>query len=183
MDTKMQNLENVSNTMDTYLSFRLGREIFAASVHHVLNILEMKPITKVPHAPDYMSGVINLRGQVLPVIDMRVKFGMEATEATVDTCIIVLNLSIEGEDVTLGVLVDAVSEVLELENEKIEPSPSIGTKYKAEFIKGMWKKDENFIMLLNINLIFTRDEIIMVDEKKDVAEFEEVEAKVEKKKK
>jgi len=179
MDAKMKNIENVSNTMDTYLSFRLGREVFAASVHHVVNILELKPITKVPHAPSYMSGVINLRGQVLPVIDMRVKFGMEPTEPTVDTCIIVLNLTIDNDDVMLGILVDAVSEVLELEDEKIEPSPSIGTKYKAEFIKGMWKKDENFIMLLNIDLIFTRDEIIVVDEKKAEAEVAHADEKVD----
>lgn len=179
MEAKMKNIENVSNTMDTYLSFRLGREVFAASVHHVVNILEMKPITKVPHAPAYMSGVINLRGQVLPVIDMRVRFGMEPTETTVDTCIIVLNLSIDSDDVMLGILVDAVSEVLELENEKIEPSPSIGTKYKADFIKGMWKKDESFIMLLNINLIFTSDEIMVVEEKKTEVENVEIQEDIE----
>src|SRR6056297_1377038 len=147
-----ENQTNISNEMETYLSFKLGKEAFAASVNHVVNILELKPITKVPHAPEYMSGVINLRGQVLPVIDMRIKFGMTPTEPTVDTCIIVLNL---------GILVDAVSEVLELEENQIEPSPSIGTKYKAEFIKGMWKKDESFIMLLNLDLIFTRDEIVV----------------------
>ncbi|MDA3868284.1 MAG: chemotaxis protein CheW [Salinivirgaceae bacterium] len=174
MTTKHQKLENISNTMETYLSFRLGREVFAASVHHVVNILELKPITKVPHAPEYMSGVINLRGQVLPVIDMRVKFGMTPTEPTVDTCIIVLNLEIEEEEVILGILVDAVSEVLELEGEQIEPSPSIGTKYKAEFIKGMWKKDETFIMLLNINLVFTRNELVVVEEKSSQAEVDEV---------
>ena len=118
-----------------------------------------------------MSGVINLRGQVLPVIDMRIKFGMTPTEPTVDTCIIVLNLEIENEEVKLGILVDAVSEVLELEENQIEPSPSIGTKYKAEFIKGMWKKDESFIMLLNLDLIFTRDEIVIVEEKTNEADM------------
>ncbi len=175
-----ENQTNISNKMETYLSFKLGKEAFAASANNVVNILELKPITKVPHAPEYMSGVINLRGQVLPVIDMRVKFGMTPTEPTVDTCIIVLNLKIENEEVKLGILVDAVSEVLELEENQIEPSPSIGTKYKAEFIKGMWKKDESFIMLLNLDLIFTKDEIIAVEEKTTEADAPKEESKEEK---
>jgi purine-binding chemotaxis protein CheW len=153
-----------TSTMETFLSFKLGKEVFAASANNVVNILELKPITKVPHAPEYMSGVINLRGQVLPVIDMRIKFGMTPIEPTVDTCIIVLNINIEKEEVKLGILVDAVSEVLELEDNQIEPSPTIGTKYKAEFIHGMFKKDESFIMLLNLDLIFTKDELVLVEE-------------------
>lgn len=152
------------NAMETFLSFKLGREVFAASANNVVNILELKPITKVPHAPEYLSGVINLRGQVLPVIDMRIKFGMSPIEPTVDTCIIVLNINIESEEVKLGILVDAVSEVLELEDNQVEPSPTIGTKYKAEFIRGMFKKEESFIMLLNLDLIFTKDELIIVEE-------------------
>ncbi|HON18229.1 MAG TPA: chemotaxis protein CheW, partial [Salinivirgaceae bacterium] len=158
--------ETLSKNIQTYLSFCLGNETFAVNVHKVLNILELKPITKVPHSPDYMSGVINLRGNVLPVIDMRVKFGMPAIEATVDTCIIVLNVEINGEEVMLGILVDSVSEVLQIDEEKIEPSPSIGTRYKAEFIKGMWRdSEETFIMLLNIDLIFSTNELIMLQNK------------------
>ena len=155
---------NQTNAMETFLSFKLGREVFAASANNVVNILELKPITKVPHAPEYLSGVINLRGQVLPVIDMRIKFGMSPIEPTVDTCIIVLNINIENEEVKLGILVDAVSEVLELEDNQVEPSPTIGTKYKAEFIRGMFKKEESFIMLLNLDLIFTKDELVVVEE-------------------
>jgi purine-binding chemotaxis protein CheW len=158
------------SAMETFLSFKLGKEVFAASANNVVNILELKPITKVPHAPEYMSGVINLRGQVLPVIDMRIKFGMTPIEPTVDTCIIVLNITLENEEVKLGILVDAVSEVLELEDNQIEPSPTIGTKYKAEFIRGMYKKDESFIMLLNLDLIFTKDEIVLVEETKTMAD-------------
>jgi purine-binding chemotaxis protein CheW len=158
------NKSKQTNAMETFLSFKLGREVFAASANNVVNILELKPITKVPHAPEYLSGVINLRGQVLPVIDMRIKFGMTPIEPTVDTCIIVLNINIESEEVKLGILVDAVSEVLELEDNQIEPSPTIGTKYKAEFIRGMYKKEESFIMLLNLDLIFTKDELVIVEE-------------------
>ena len=156
--------------IQTYLSFRLGNETFATNVQKVLNILELKPITKVPHAPEFMRGVINLRGNVLPVIDMRVKFGMEKIEATVDTCIIVLNVEINGDEVMLGILVDAVSEVLEIDENLIEPSPSIGTRYKAEFLKGMWRNGEDsFIMLLNIDLIFSTDEVIMLQVKTEEA--------------
>lgn len=159
-----------NSAMETFLSFKLGKEVFAASANNVVNILELKPITKVPYAPEYMSGVINLRGQVLPVIDMRIKFGMSPIEPTVDTCIIVLNITLENEEVKLGILVDAVSEVLELEDTQIEPSPTIGTKYKAEFIRGMYKKEESFIMLLNLDLIFTKDEIVLVEETKTKAD-------------
>ena len=162
--------ENLVKDIQTYLSFRLGEETFATDVQKVLNILELKPITKVPHAPEFMRGVINLRGNVLPVIDMRVKFGMTKIETSVDTCIIVLNVAINGEEVMLGILVDAVSEVLEIDENLIEPSPSIGTRYKAEFLKGMWRNGEDsFIMLLNIDLIFSTDEVIMLQTKTEEA--------------
>lgn len=170
--------ETKTSTIQTYLSFRLDDEVFAANVHKVLNILEMTNITKVPKSPGYMRGVINLRGSVLPVIDLRVKFGMEPTEATIDTCIVVLNIELEDETITLGVLVDAVKEVLEIEEKDIEPAPNIGTKYKAEFIKGMWKKDDGFIMLLNIDTVFTSDELVMVKEA-DTPEAAQIEEKDE----
>ena len=98
----------------TYLTFKLGKEYFAVNVAKVLTILELKPITKVPNSPNYMRGVINLRGNVLPVIDMRIKFGMPTAEFTQNTCIIVLNVGIDGETVQLGILVDAVDQVLEI---------------------------------------------------------------------
>ena len=165
--------------IETYLSFRLGEEEFAANVHKVLNILEMTPITKIPRSPEYMRGVINLRGSVLPVIDLRIKFGMEPTQTTIDTCIVVLNIEMNEDNITLGVLVDAVKEVLEIEEDKIEPAPNIGTKYRAEFIKGMWKKEESFIMLLNIDTVFSSDELVMVQET-DKPEAEEIEEAIEK---
>lgn len=168
-----------SSKIETYLSFRLGDEEFAANVHKVLNILEMTPITKVPKSPIYMRGVINLRGSVLPVIDLRTKFGMEPTQTTIDTCIVVLNIEMDNDNLTLGVLVDAVKEVLEIEEDKIEPAPNIGTKYRAEFIKGMWKKEESFIMLLNIDTVFSSDELVMVQET-EKPQVEEIEEAVEK---
>ena len=146
--------------LQTYLSFKLGEEVFAINVSKVLNILEMKPITKVPKSPDYLKGVINLRGSVLPVVDLRLKFGLPENKITVDTNIIVLSIDKEGETIMLGILIDAVREVLEFKTEEIAPSPTIGTKYNSGFIKGMWRVDENFIMILDIDKVFSVEEII-----------------------
>ena len=156
------NIEIIDN-VSTFLSFKLGKELFAINVAKVLTILELRPITKVPNSPDYMRGVINLRGNVLPVIDMRLKFKMESTEFTKNTCIIVLNVVVDNEDIQLGMLVDAVDRVLEIKDSEIEESPTIGTKYKTEFIQGMFKLDSGFIMLLNIDLIFNTTEHLTVD--------------------
>lgn len=160
--------------IETYLSFTLGEEVFAINVSKVINILELKPITKVPRTPNFMKGVINLRGTVLPVIDLRLKFGLPEKEATVDTSIIVLNIVKDGDEVLLGILVDAVKEVLEFKTEEIAPSPSIGTKYDSSFIQGMWRVDDSFIMVLDINRVFSIEEIIdfkeQVDGSKAIAE-------------
>jgi purine-binding chemotaxis protein CheW len=159
-DTQIQNINNTN----TFLSFQLGKELFALNVSKVLTILEMKPITKVPNSPEYLRGVINLRGNVLPVIDMRIKFGMSATEFTTNTCIIVLSVEIEGETIQLGILVDSVDSVIEIKDTEIEESPTIGTKYKVEFIQGMYHLEDGFIMLLNIDLIFSNDELMIAQE-------------------
>ena len=153
------------NKVNSYLSFHLGEEEFAAHVGKVLNILEMTKITEVPKAPEYMKGVINLRGAVLPVIDTRIKFGMTPTEYTNNTCIVVLEVEMEGDIVQVGALVDSVQAVLEIEEAQIQPPPSIGSKYKSEFIDGMAKVNEKFIMLLDMEKVFSSDEIISLKEK------------------
>ena len=148
----------------SYLSFRLGDEIFAAGVAKVIEILEVPKITKVPKSPGYMRGVLNLRGSVLPVIDTRLKFGMSTTTDTVNTCIMVLNIQIDNDSFVLGALVDAVQEVFELSDDEIKPAPSIGSKYKSEFIEGMVKTNDQFIMMLNLDKVFSSDELITVKE-------------------
>ena len=153
------------NKVNSYLSFHLGEEEFAAHVGKVLNILEMTKITEVPKAPEYMKGVINLRGAVLPVIDTRIKFGMTPTEYTNNTCIVVMEVEMEGDIVQVGALVDSVQAVLEIEEAQIQPPPSIGSKYKSEFIDGMAKVNEKFIMLLDMEKVFSSDEIISLKEK------------------
>lgn len=157
-------------TINSYLSFNLGEEEFAVHVGKVLNILEMAKITEVPKSPDYMKGVINLRGTVLPVVDTRIKFGMTPTEYTTNTCIVVMEVEMEGDMVQVGALVDSVQAVLELNDEQIQPPPSIGSKYKSEFIYGVAKVDENFIMLLDMEKVFSSDEIISLKEKTNEGE-------------
>ena len=151
-------------TLNSYLSFKLGEETFASNVSKVLNILEMMKITKVPKSPTYMKGVINLRGSVLPLVDTRLKFGMAQTEITTNTCILVLNVEVDGESINIGALVDSVQEVLELEESDIQPPPNIGSKYKSEFIYGMVKSNEEFIMLLDMDKVFSVDDIVLLND-------------------
>ncbi len=150
--------ENLSK-INSYLSFKLGEEEFAAHVSKVLNILEMTKVTEVPKAPPYMKGVINLRGTVLPVVDTRIKFGMSATVNTTNTCIIVLDIQLDGESIQVGALVDAVQAVLEFDKDKILPPPSIGSKYKSEFIEGVVNINEKFIMILDMDAVFSCNEL------------------------
>lgn len=153
---------NGLNETRQYLTFKLDEEVFGVDVAKVREILDLIKITKVPQTPDFMRGVINLRGSVVPVVDMRLKFGLEATESTVNTCIVVVEVELEGENTVLGALVDSVQEVFELEPTEIEPAPRIGTKLKTEFIKGMGKRDDRFIILLNIDKVFSTEELELV---------------------
>lgn len=147
-----------------YLTFRLAQETFAVDVARVREILDFITITKVPRTPDFMRGVINLRGSVVPVVDMKLKFGMEATEKTVDTCIVVLEVSIEGETTIVGALADSVEEVVELEPSQIEPPPRIGMQLNIEFISGMGKLGEEFVIILETDRIFSFDEAAALQE-------------------
>jgi purine-binding chemotaxis protein CheW len=156
--------EEKKSKINSYLTFKLGDEYFAASVSKVLNILEMTKVTKVPKAPSYMKGVINLRGSVLPLVDTRIKFDMTETEFTTNTCILVLDINLSGESVHVGALVDSVQEVLEIDDVNIQPPPSIGTRYKSEFIEGVVKVEEEFVMILNMDLIFSTDELSVLKE-------------------
>ena len=147
-----------------YLTFKLDDETFAVDVAKVREILDFSTVTKVPQTPDFMRGVINLRGSVVPVVDMRLKFGMSETTKTVNTCIIVMEITLDNETAVVGALADSVQEVLELEPESIEPAPRIGTKLNTDFLVGMGKQNETFIMILNIDKVFTLDELSAVQE-------------------
>ncbi len=146
-----------------YLTFKLDEEIFALDISKVKEVLDFTEITKIPQTPEFMKGVINLRGGVVPVVDMRLKFGMSETAKTVNTCIIIVEVSIEGETTVLGALVDSVQEVMDLEPGQIEPAPKIGTRLRTEFIRGMGKRDNHFIMILDIDKVFSADELAAVE--------------------
>jgi purine-binding chemotaxis protein CheW len=120
----------------------------------------------VPQTPDFMRGVINLRGSVVPVIDLRLKFGMSETVKTVNTCIIVVEVQLEDEVLVLGALADSVQEVIEMEPSQIEPAPHIGSRLDTDFIKGMGKHDNCFIMILDIDKVFSDGELAKVTEQR-----------------
>lgn len=145
-----------------YLTFMLDREIFALEVGKVLEILDSPALTKIPRTPDFMRGVINLRGRVVPVVDLRLRFGMERAPETAGTCIVVMEIEIDGEGTVLGALVDSVREVIDLEQGHIEPPPRIGTRLRTDFIRGMGRRDEDFLIILDIDRVFSQDELEMV---------------------
>ena len=145
-----------------YLTFKLEDEVFALDISKVREVLDFTTVTKVPRTPEFMRGVINLRGNVVPVVDMRLKFGMNMTEKTVNTCIIIVEVSVEGESTVLGALADSVQEVIDLEPDQIEPAPKIGTRLRTEFIKGMGKRDDHFIIILDIDKVFSANELSVV---------------------
>lgn len=148
--------------MNQYLTFKLGDEVFGLAIGKVREVLDFTNVTKVPRTPDYMRGVINLRGSVVPVVDLHMKFGLAQTEKTVNTCIIIVEIDMDGETTVLGALADSVQEVIELEPDQIEPAPKIGTKLNTEFIKGMGKREEEFIILLDIDKVFSHVELAQV---------------------
>ena len=147
-----------------YLTYKLRDETFALDISKVREVLDFTTVTKVPRTPEFMRGAINLRGSVVPVVDLRLKFGMTKTEKSVNTCAIIVEVTVDGESTVLGCLADSVQEVLDLSAGQIEPAPRIGTKLRTEFIKGMGKQNEQFIIILDIDKVFSADELAMVKE-------------------
>ncbi len=154
-----------------YLSFKLDEEVYALDIRQVREVLDFASMTKVPGVPDFMRGVINLRGGVVPVIDLRLKFGMTKTEKTVETCIVIMEIIVDNETTLIGALADSVQEVINLEKDQIEPPPKIGTRLKTDFIKGMGKKNDEFIIIIDIDKVFSIDELISVTSDLDVRDI------------
>lgn len=147
-----------------FLTFKLDEELFALDIGKVREVLDFTRITKVPHSPGYMCGVINLRGSVVPVVDMRLKFGMSKSEKTVHTCVIIVEVEMDGEKVVMGAMADAVQEVLDLEPDQIEPPPRLGSKLNADFLTGMGKHNDQFIIILNIDRLFSTGDLTALSE-------------------
>src|SRR6056297_1039284 len=167
-------MEQKKQATNSYLTFKLGEEEFGAHVSQVLNILEMTKITEVPKSPEYMKGVINLRGMVLPVIDTRIKFGMPEKEYTNNTCIIVMDIEDDNDTIHIGAIVDEVLSVIEIEQNQIEPPPGIGDKYQSDFIFGMAKVEDNFIMILDMQKVLNASDLKEIDRSKERSEKQEV---------
>ncbi|GAA4014586.1 chemotaxis protein CheW [Actimicrobium antarcticum] len=142
-----------------YLTFSLGKEVFAVGILVIKEIIQYGQLTTVPMMPACIRGVINLRGAVVPVIDLTVRFGGAAASIGKRTCIVVLEIAQDGESHDIGVMVDAVSAVIDIETDQIEPAPGFGTEVRAEFIEGMGKINDRFVIILDVERTFSLTEL------------------------
>lgn len=147
-----------------YLTFLLGGEMFAIPILNIKEIIEYGHLTTVPMMPEFIRGVINLRGAVVPVVDIAVRFGRKSTAVTRRTCIVIIEVEAEGERQDIGVVVDTVNEVLEIPRTEIEQAPSFGARIRADFIHGMGKIDGKFVVILDVNHVLSVDEMAMLSQ-------------------
>jgi purine-binding chemotaxis protein CheW len=145
-----------------FLTFLLGSEMFAMNILGIKEIIEYGSITSVPMMPEFIRGVINLRGAVVPVVDLSARFGRASSAVTRRSCIVIIETDSEGEKQDLGVVVDAVSEVLEIPASEIEPAPSFGAKIRADFISGMGKVKDKFVIILDADKVLSVNEMAML---------------------
>jgi len=146
-----------------FLTLSLDKEHFALDIYSVREILDMTEITRIPQTPEYMRGVVNVRGSAVPVVDLRLKFGMTAAERTLNTRIVILEIARGEKSAAIGAIADSVREVLEIDAEKIDPPPRMGTGVKADFIRGIARHDDRFLLVLDVEKVFTSDEILTLD--------------------
>jgi len=140
-----------------YLTFSLGGEVFAIGILAIKEIIEYSSLTQVPMMPEYLRGVINLRGAVVPVVDLMVRFGKPASQITKRTCIVIVEIQSEGERHDIGVVVDAVDSVLDIPPDQIEPPPDFGAHIPTDFMQGMGKVNGKFVILLNVGHVLAQD--------------------------
>ena len=154
-------------TTQQYLTFGLGEEVFALETGSVREVIELVPVTRIPKTPPFMRGVINLRGHAVPVVDLRIKFDMPTVQDTVNTCVIIVDVDVDGELCSMGAIVDSVREVFEMDSDQLNPPPRMGTSIRADFIKAMGKQNEEFIMILDIAKVFSAEELSVLREDSD----------------
>jgi purine-binding chemotaxis protein CheW len=145
-----------------YLTFSLGGEMFAVGILAVKEIIEYGNVTPVPMMPECIRGVINLRGAVVPVVDLACRFGRPAGAVTRRTCIVIIEIDAGGEQQDVGVVVDAVSAVLEIRLEDVEPPPSFGTRIRTDFIQGMGKIEDRFVIILSVDKVLSLEDLSML---------------------
>jgi purine-binding chemotaxis protein CheW len=166
----IEQTKDTTADLDQYLTFTLDDEVFAINISKVREVLDFLTITKVPRMPDFLRGVINLRGNVVPVIDLRYKLGMGTIQQSVDTCIVIVEIMVGDEMTHIGALADSVKEVIALEQGQISPPPKLGINIDNQFIKGMGKQDDKFLMILDIDKVLTANEISIVQKTNDAYE-------------
>jgi len=147
-----------------YLTFTLAGEEYGIGILKIKEIIGMLPITSVPQTPDFVKGVINLRGKVIPVMDLRLRFGMPSIDYTERTCIIVVEIGGSSGTVLIGIVVDAVSEVLNIKGDDIEKTPTFGIKLNTDYILGMAKMEGGVKILLDIDRVLSNDELSLLSE-------------------
>ncbi|VAW51215.1 Positive regulator of CheA protein activity (CheW) [hydrothermal vent metagenome] len=166
MNSKTEQHDDASQIEDVvqYLTFKLDGESFATEISKVREVLEYTQVTPVPRSPEFMQGVINLRGNVVPVVDLRLQFGMPTIEPTVDSCIIIIEVTIEGTSTVLGALADSVQEVINLRPEQLESAPSFGARIDNAFVQYMGKLKDRFVIVLDMNKVFSLEQINKVEQ-------------------
>lgn len=147
-----------------YLTFLSGTEVFGIGILRIKEIKEYASVTSIPMMPDYVKGVINLRGNVVPIIDLPVRFGREKSIISKRSCVIIVEVEHEEESIDIGILVDAVNEVIDILSQSIEPAPSFGSKIRTEFIQGIGKLENQFVILLNVNRVLSVTELSSIEE-------------------
>lgn len=161
MDDNKKNKDVKDDTVNVF-TFKLDDGIYGIDILLVREILDYKKITKVPRSLDFMLGVINLRGNVVPVIDLKLKLNIGKTDTTVDTCIIITEVAVEEEMTVIGALADSVYEVMDIKSSNIEEAPKIGLNINNKFIKGMAKKDNDFVIILDVEKVFSDEELKII---------------------
>lgn len=158
--------------VEPYLTFTLAGEEYAVRVLRVREILEYETITAVPTTPPWIRGVMNLRGSVVPVVDLARKFGLPETAVTKRTCIVILEVNLEGEVAVMGVMTDAVSQVVELSDEEVEKPPAFGTRVHVDYLLGMGRLDERLVLVLDVDRVLSTDELFTASSAPDAASHE-----------
>ncbi len=153
-----------------FLTFLMANEKYGLEILKVREIIGMMEVTSVPTTPAFVRGVINLRGKIIPVVDLRLKFGMQAKEDTARTCIVVVHVEHAAREMTMGITVDEVSDVLDIVRDQIEPPPSFGGNIRTDFILGMGKVDQRVMTLLDIDRVLTEQEVVLVENSAEKAE-------------
>ena len=162
-ETMDQAVKVMKDREGKYLTFSLASEEYGMGILKIKEIIGMMPITTVPQTPEFVKGVINLRGKVIPVIDLRLKFGMEKSEYSERTCIIVVDLTNQATNILIGVVVDSVSEVLNIKEEDIEDTPTFGTRLNTAYILGMAKMEGGVKILLDIDRVLSEEEVAALE--------------------